>query len=72
MSIGEYSIDGFDGPQEQLCYIFFFLATFFSQIVALNLLIAIMGDTYAKVSEHTTQSSRNMKCEILSDYIDFC
>ena len=52
MSIGEYQIDGFDGPQEILCYMLFFLATFFSQITALNLLIAIMTDTYAKVSEN--------------------
>ena len=52
LSLGEFTIDNFDGePQVYLCYIFFLCATFFTQITFLNMLIALMGDTYGKVME---------------------
>ena len=34
-----------------MCYVIFILATFFSTITALNMIIAIMSDTFAKVTE---------------------
>jgi hypothetical protein len=37
-------------------YIFFFLSTIFLQITLLNLLIAIMGDTYDRVLEVAKES----------------
>ena len=35
----------------QLIYVFFLVATFLTAITALNMLIAIMGDTFGKVLE---------------------
>lgn len=51
LSLGDWDIGGFEGQQAILCYMFFFFATFFTQVTALNMLIAIMGDTFGKVSE---------------------
>jgi len=42
LSLGEFSIDNYDGePQVYLCYILFLSATFFTQITFLNMLIAL-------------------------------
>ena len=35
----------------------------------MNMLIAIMGDTFGKVSESHEQHSREMKIALLSDYV---
>ena len=51
-------------------YIFFILATFLIQIVFLNMLIAIMGDTFSKVTENKDNNARKTKLEIMGDYID--
>ena len=50
LSLGEFAMDGFgDHPSMLICYIFFLSATFLTQITFLNMLIAIMGDTFGKV-----------------------
>lgn len=70
LSLGEFGIDEFsNGPQATLCYIFFIFATFFTQVTALNMIIAIMGDTFGKVSEGHESHSRSMKIALLSDYV---
>ena len=53
IAIGEFNMDGFDDhPEKLLCYILFLLSTFFTQITFLNILIAIMGDTFGRVIEN--------------------
>ena len=42
---------------------------FLIQIVFLNMLIAIMGDTYAQASENQENNARITKLEIMEDYI---
>ena len=50
--LGEFHMDAFeDHPNALLCYTFFLGATFLLQIVSLNMLIAIMGDTYDRVMD---------------------
>ena len=53
MSIGSY--DTFstytNSSQAFMCYVIFILGSFFSTITALNMIIAIMSDTFAKVTE---------------------
>jgi mRNA deadenylase 3'-5' endonuclease subunit Ccr4 len=68
--LGEFGIDNFNnGPQSVLCYFFFILATLLTQVTALNMIIAIMGDTYGRVSEGYEMHSREMKISLLSDYV---
>ena len=45
------------------------MATFLTQITFLNLLIAIMGDTFDRVSEVKEQSALAEKIKIIADYI---
>ena len=52
-----------------LLEILFLLATFFTAVTALNMLIAIMGDTFEKVLDGYEHHSREMKLKILQDYM---
>lgn len=52
MGLGEWETDLYpDSKHTVLLWIFFLLCTFLVQIVLLNLLIALMEDTFDKVSE---------------------
>ena len=44
------------------------MATFMTQITFLNMLIALMGDTFAKVMEQKEQFGLQTKLQIMSDY----
>ena len=69
LALGAFTIDGFgDGPQTYLCYAFFLIATFLTQVTFLNMLIAIMGDSYGKVMEAQDKYALLTQREILSDY----
>ena len=53
LALGDWDSDNFAaGSQMPLIYIFFLLSTFFSIILMLNMLIAIMGDTYERIIEN--------------------
>ena len=62
-------MDFFDGTDKAACWIFFLLATFITQITFLNMLIAVMGDTYAKVTETKDQNALCEKIKIMADYV---
>ena len=49
--------------------VIFISTTFITQITFLNMLIAIMGDTFAKVNETKEQSALKEKISILADYV---
>ena len=52
LALGEFSTDNFsDQPNSGLAWILFVAATFVTQITILNMLIAIMGDTFGRVTE---------------------
>ena len=68
LCLGEFGLDNFgDHPEAMLVYLFFIMATFISQLTMLNMLIAIMGDSYAKVIENSAVNATKMKLSILSD-----
>ena len=50
LSLGEFTMDGFDEhPWKASCYFFFILSTIITQITFFNMLVAIMGETFNKV-----------------------
>lgn len=51
VALGEYEIDQFTGFDSPLVWIYFLMATFIVQIIFMNLLIAIMGDTFDRVQD---------------------
>ena len=69
LGLGEFtSLDDFsEGPQVGMCYFFFIFATFIVQLVMLNMLIAIMGDTFDKITENRAINATKSKLELLSD-----
>jgi len=67
--LGEFDLDNFDAENKAFTWFVFFLATFLSQVLIFNMLIAIMGDTYAKVSEMKNQAALKEKISILCDYL---
>ena len=70
LSLGEFNTDNYDeDAKDSLVWIVFILPTFITQITFLNMLIAIMGDTFARVSEVKEQSALQEKIKILSDYV---
>ena len=46
------------------------LASFFTQVTALNMIIAIMSDTFEMIKESKEKSERQMKINLLSGYIN--
>ena len=71
MALGEFEgKDFFDGSDQIAIWIFFLLATFITQITFLNMLIAVMGDTYAKVTETKDQNALCEKIKIMADYVN--
>ena len=53
LSMGEFNGDGgyFEPGADKIVLVFFIIATFLTQITFLNMLIAIMGDTFSRISE---------------------
>jgi len=52
MSLGESATEGFDDHPEMLaCYALWLAAVFITQLTFLNMLIALMGDTFGRVIE---------------------
>ena len=71
LALGEFmSLDAFkEGSEVSLCFVFFILATFFVQIVMFNMLIAIMGDTFDRITENRSINAIKSKLELLTDLI---
>ena len=61
LMLGEFHMDGFKNHvNSALCYVFFISTTIISQITFLNMLIAIMGDTFDRViDQRPTYSLKN-------------
>lgn len=70
LALGEFdALDSYDGVDQVACWVFFLMATFITQITFLNMLIAVMGDTYAKVTETKDQNALSEKVSIMADYV---
>ena len=50
-------------------WLIFGFATIFTQIIILNMLIAIMGDTFDRVIENQQLAKLKLKVKVLSDFI---
>jgi hypothetical protein len=55
-------------PDRHYAIIMFLLATFIIQVVFMNMLIAIMGDTFGQVSEASTESGIREQVVLISDH----
>lgn len=68
-SLGELGSDGFDDSYSPTVFwIVFFCSTILLQITLLNLLIAIMGDTFGRVLEVSAESQIKEICVFIVEY----
>ena len=72
MALGEFDFESYAVTREPidtfLAWLVFFVATIISQIIILNMLIAIMSNTFEKVMEMQTQWNLRLRIEILAEY----
>lgn len=69
LALGEFGLDNFsDNPQQYLLWILFILATLLTQLTFLNMLVAIMGDTFECVMENQQTYAIETKIAIMGDY----
>ena len=60
LALGDFYLDNFkEHLNTKTIWMFFFLTTFFTQVTMLNMIIAIMSDTFDKVTEETESHSIN-------------
>ena len=70
LGLGEFDLDNAtEGNNVFLFYCLFNLATFMILIVFLNMLIAIMGDTFGQVTQERDKHRRMTALAIMDDYI---
>lgn len=68
-SLGELGSDGYDDhPLGIYFWGYFFFSTVFLQITLLNLIIAIMGDTFDKVMEIRQEAKLKEICAFIAEY----
>ena len=68
LGLGDFNTDGFKGENAWYLWGIFIVAVVVIQITFLNMLIAIMGNTFDKVIEKKQISSLKEKINILNDY----
>jgi len=69
VGLGEFGMDNFSEQDKIMVWIFFFLATFVTQLLFMNVLIAIMGDTFARVQEVKERSGKKERILLIHDFI---
>ena len=69
IGLGEFVYDDWaDHPSARLIWIYFILTTFFTQIMFLNMLIAIMGSTFDRVTENKEKASLMERVNLYTDW----
>ena len=64
--LSAYNYENFKNkPQAEMCYIFFIMSTFITQVTMLNMLIAIMEDTFERVIENKEVNATKTKLSLL-------
>jgi len=71
ISNGEYGTDGYEkAVNQQLTWIVFLVASIVLQLVLMNMIIAIMADTYAKIMDKKEHYNLGVCPNIYADYFD--
>ena len=68
LALGDFHMDNFHNkPESAIIYILFVLATFVTQVTMLNMVIAIMGDTFSKVMDNIGLHATATKLALLGE-----
>ena len=66
--LGEFGKDNYSMENAWTVWVMFILATLIVQLVFMNLLIAIMGDSFSRINEIMDQSTLKELCGIMEDH----
>ena len=68
--IGEFYLDDFkSGPNSEIAWVYFVFASFVILVVFMNMLIAIMGETFSQVREQNEESQLCEQLGLIEDHI---
>mmetsp|Transcript_28228 Transcript_28228/g.20415 ORF Transcript_28228/g.20415 Transcript_28228/m.20415 type:complete len:101 (+) Transcript_28228:1707-2009(+) len=67
--MGEFATDPYEGKDSLVLWIMFIIATYITAVTFMNLLIAIMGDTFGRVAEIKEQTKLKQQVELMYDHI---
>ena len=70
--LGEFDKDGYfyeGSPNKYMAWFFFLMATFLVAVVFMNMLIAIMGNTFGEVAAIQDQSAYFEQINMMSDFV---
>lgn len=67
--LGDFNKDSYSAEDATAVWVMFILATIIVQLIFLNLLIAIMGESYSRISAIKQQSTLMELCMIMEDHI---
>ena len=68
LTIGDFATSGFPGENQYSTWIIFIFATFLLQITFLNMIIAIMANTFDYVMEKKQQTSMKERISFIADF----
>ena len=67
--LGDFGRDTYSEEDANVVWIMFILATIIVQLIFMNLLIAIMGESFARITAIMQQSTYKEVCSIMQDHI---
>lgn len=71
ISVGDFSVDNFkESPNSTLIWPMFLICNFLIAIVFMNMLIAMMGNTFGEVYAQKQESELEQQIQMISDYED--
>lgn len=68
LGLGEFQMDNYNNSDAAILWILFIMSTFITQITFFNMLIAIMGDTFARVSEGMDQATLKEQVAMMNEH----
>ena len=70
MALGDFNYGGFAASaNDGVVWVFFLLGTFICLVVFMNMLIAIMGNTFAEVMDHQIENALKENLHLIYDHI---
>ena len=67
MVLGDFSVDDFDGIGTTYLWIIFILCTVLNMIIMMNLLIAIISESFANINSVSKQASYRERASMISE-----
>jgi len=69
MGLGDFNRDTYSSENAKVVWIMFILATIIVALIFMNLLIAIMGESFSRITGIMQQSTMKEICSIMEDHI---